>query len=112
TALASVGKSGNDLHYRGYDILELAAKSEFEEVAYLLIYGILPNKAQLKAYKTRLKSLRGLPQAVKEVLKQIPASAHPMDVMRTYASVMGTLQPERENHNTPEARAIADKLMA
>lgn len=112
TALASVGKSGNDLHYRGYDILELAKKAEFEEVAYLLIYGKLPNVAQLKSYKTRLKSLRGLPQAVKEVLKQIPAGAHPMDVMRTYVSVMGTLQPEREDHNTPEARAIADKLLA
>jgi len=112
TALASVGKSGNDLHYRGYDILDLAEKSEFEEVAYLLIYGKLPTKAQLKNYKNKLRSYRGLPQNLKEVLKQIPAAAHPMDVLRTSTSVLGTLLPEREDQNTPEARDIADRLLA
>src|SRR5215469_12652643 len=96
TALCSVGKSGNDLHYRGYDILDLAEKAQFEEVAYLLIYGQLPNAAQLKAYKAKLRSLRGLPQVVKSVLQNIPATAHPMDVLRTAASVMGTVQPEKE----------------
>ncbi len=112
TALCTVGKSGNDLHYRGYDILDLAEGAEFEETAYLLIYGTLPNRAQLKAYKTSLQSLRGLPQAAKNVLQQIPASAHPMDVMRTYVSVLGTLQPEKDDHNIAGARAIADRLMA
>lgn len=112
TALASVGKSGNDLHYRGYDILDLAENSEFEEVAYLLIYGELPTKAQLKNYKNKLRSYRGLPQHLKEVLKQIPAAAHPMDVLRTSTSVLGTLLPERENQNAPEARDIADRLLA
>jgi 2-methylcitrate synthase len=112
TALCSVGKSGNDLHYRGYDILDLAEGAEFEEVAHLLIYGSLPSQAQLTAYKTTLKSLRGLPQIAKNVLQQIPASAHPMDVMRTYVSVLGTIQPEKEDHNFAGARAIADKLMA
>src|SRR5580704_11455296 len=81
TALCSVGKSGNDLHYRGYNILDLAEGAEFEEVAYLLIHGALPNKAQLAAYKTKLQSLRGLPMAIKYILQEIPASAHPMDVM-------------------------------
>jgi 2-methylcitrate synthase len=112
TALCTVGKSGNDLHYRGYDILDLAEGAEFEETAYLLIYGVLPNRAQLKAYKTRLQSLRGLPQAAKNVLQQIPASAHPMDVMRTYVSILGTIQPEKEDHNTAGACAIADRLMS
>lgn len=112
TALATVGESGNDLHYRGYDIFDLAQKAEFEEVAYLLIYGKLPTQSQLKAYQTKLKSLRGLPQVVKDVLKEIPASAHPMDVMRTAVSVMGTVQPEKDDHNAAEARGIADKLLA
>ncbi len=112
TALATVGESGNDLHYRGYDIYDLAEKAEFEEVAYLLIYGKLPTSAQLKAYKDKLKAARGLPQVVKDVLKEIPASAHPMDVMRTAVSVMGTIQPEKEDHNTAGARDIADKLLA
>jgi len=112
TALCSVGQSGNDLHYRGYDIADLAEGAEFEEVAFLLIHGSLPNHAQLTAYKTTLKSLRGLPQAAKNVLQQIPASAHPMDVMRTYVSVLGAIQPEKEDHNVAGARAIADKLMA
>ena len=112
TALCSVGKSGNDLHYRGYDILELAEKAQFEEVAYLLIYGALPTQSQLNAYTAKLRSLRGLPQAAKNVLKNIPPAAHPMDVMRTAASVLGTLQPEKEDHNASGARDIADKLLA
>jgi 2-methylcitrate synthase len=112
TALCSVGKSGNDLHYRGYDILELAEKATFEETAYLLIYGQLPTRSQLKAYRNKLKSYRGLPQAVKNVLKNIPPTAHPMDVLRTAASVMGTVQPEKDDHNPAGARDIADRLMA
>jgi 2-methylcitrate synthase len=112
TALCSVGKSGNDLHYRGYDILDLAEKTQFEEVAYLLIYGQLPTRSQLNAYKDKLRSLRGLPQATKNILKNIPPAAHPMDVLRTTASVLGTLQPEKEDHNVAGARDIADKLLA
>jgi 2-methylcitrate synthase len=112
TALCSVGKSGNDLHYRGYDILELAEKAQFEEVAYLLIYGELPTQSQLNAYTAKLRSLRGLPQAAKNVLKNIPPAAHPMDVLRTAASLMGTLQPEKEDHHVSGARDIADKLVA
>jgi 2-methylcitrate synthase len=112
TALCSVGKSGNDLHYRGYDILELAEKAQFEEVAYLLIYGELPTAAQLAAYKTKLRSLRGLSQVLKNVLKNIPPTAHPMDVLRTAASVAGTVQPEKDDHNMAGARDIADKLLA
>ena len=112
TALCSVGKGGNDLHYRGYDILELAEKAQFEEVAYLLIYGALPTQSQLNAYTAKLRSLRGLPQAAKNVLKNIPPAAHPMDVLRTVASLMGTLQPEKEDHHVSGARDIADKLVA
>lgn len=112
TALCSVGKSGNDLHYRGYNILDLAEKAEFEETAYLLIHGTLPTLAQLKAYKTRLKSLRGLPQALRNVLRNLPAASHPMDVLRTTASVLGTLQPEKDDHSPAGARDIADKLLA
>ncbi len=112
TALCSVGKSGNDLHYRGYNILDLAQAAEFEEVAYLLIYGTLPNKSQLANYKTKLKSLRGLPNNVKNILQQIPAAAHPMDVMRTTVSALGIIQPEKDDHNVAGARDIADKLLA
>lgn len=112
TALCSVGKSGNDLHYRGYNILDLAEKAQFEEVAYLLIYGQLPTSSQLDAYKAKLKSLRGLPQATKNILKNIPPAAHPMDVLRTAASIAGTIQPEKEDHNIAGARDIADKLLA
>lgn len=112
TALCSVGKSGNDLHYRGYNILDLAEKAQFEEVAYLLIYGQLPTKEQLNAYKTKLKSLRGLPQSVKNILRNIPAAAHPMDVMRTMVSTIGSILPEKDDHNTAGARNIADKLLA
>lgn len=112
TALCSVGKSGNDLYYRGYNILDLAANAEFEEVAYLLIYGHLPNEAQLRNYKAKLKSLRGLPKSVRSILKNIPAAAHPMDVMRSMVSAIGTIQPEKDDHNTAGARDIADKLLA
>ncbi|MBB5374121.1 bifunctional 2-methylcitrate synthase/citrate synthase [Acidocella aromatica] len=112
TALCTVGRSGNDLHYRGYDILDFADSSEFEEIAHLLVHGTLPNIAELAAYKTKLKSLRGLPAAAKAVLEQIPAAAHPMDVMRTYVSALGTILPEAHDHNQPGAKDIADKLMA
>ncbi|WP_198119757.1 bifunctional 2-methylcitrate synthase/citrate synthase [Massilia rhizosphaerae] len=112
TALCSVGRSGNDLHYRGYDILDVAGNSEFEEIAYLLVHGKLPNAAELKGYKAKLKSLRGLPQAVKAALEALPASAHPMDVMRTGASVLGCVLPEKDDHNVAGARDIADRLMA
>ena len=112
TAICTVGGSGNDLHYRGYDILQLAETCEFEEIAYLLIYGELPNRAELDYYKRRLKSLRGLPGAVKQALEALPSSAHPMDVMRTGCSVLGTCLPEKEDHSEPEARNIIDRLMA
>ena len=112
TALCTVGRSGNDLHYRGYDILDFATTSEFEEIAHLLVHGKLPNKAELAAYKTKLKSLRGIPASVKAALEQIPASAHPMDVMRTGVSALGCALPEKDDHNHPGARDIADRLMA
>jgi 2-methylcitrate synthase len=112
TALCTVGKSGNDLHYRGYDIYDLAEKATFEEVAHLLIHESLPDKVQLDAYKRKLKSLRGLPEVVKNILIQIPATAHPMDVLRSYTSVLGTVLPENENHNSKDAKNIADKLLA
>jgi 2-methylcitrate synthase len=112
TALCTVGRTGNDLAYRGYDILDLAKSSEFEEIAFLLIHGHLPNPAELKAYKTRLKALRGLPAAVTQALETLPASAHPMDVMRTGVSMLGCVLPERDDHNVPGARDIADKLLA
>jgi 2-methylcitrate synthase len=112
TALCSVGKSGNDLHYRGFDIADLASQCEFEEVAHLLIHGSLPNRAQLDAYKAKLKTLRGLPASVKSVLEQIPATAHPMDVMRTGVSALGCVTPESADHNEAAAKEIADKLIA
>ena len=112
TALCSVGKSGNDLHYRGYDILDLAAKCEFEEVAFLLIHGKLPVKSELAAYKTKLKSLRGLPNTVKKVLEALPKTAHPMDVMRTGVSALGCDAPESLVHTPEEAKEIADRLVA
>ena len=112
TALCSVGKTGNDLHYRGYDILDVADRCEFEEIAYLLVHGKLPTAAELKGYKAKLKSLRGLPQAVKSALEALPAGAHPMDVMRTGASVLGCVLPEKEAHTIAGARDIADRLMA
>ncbi|HEX5339258.1 MAG TPA: 2-methylcitrate synthase [Gammaproteobacteria bacterium] len=112
TALCTVGKSGNDLHYRGYDILDIAEKCDFEEVAYLLIHGKLPNRAELKAYKAKLKNLRGLPDVVRTALEQLPASAHPMDVMRTGVSALGCTLPEKDDHNAAGARDIADRLVA
>lgn len=112
TALCTVGRSGNDLHYRGYDILDLAGSSEFEEVAYLLVHGKLPNTAELKSYKTKLKGLRGLPAALKTALEQLPPASHPMDVMRTGVSILGCITPEHDDHHNAGARDIADKLMA
>ena len=112
TALCTVGRSGNDLNYRGYDILDIADQCEFEEIAYLLIHGVLPSAGQLASYKVKLKALRGLPQAVKAALECIPAGAHPMDVMRTGCSVLGTVLPEKDDHNLPGARDIADRLIA
>jgi len=112
TALCSVGKSGNDLHYRGYDILDVANACEFEEIACLLVHGKLPNVAELAGYKAKLKSLRGLPHAVKAALEALPAGAHPMDVMRTGVSALGCALPEKDDHNIAGARDIADRLMA
>ncbi|HEY1140201.1 MAG TPA: citrate/2-methylcitrate synthase, partial [Lysobacter sp.] len=112
TALCTVGRSGNDLHYRGSDIHDRATKSTFEDVAHLLVHGTLPTVSQLQAYKTKLKRLRGLPVIVQEALELVPANAHPMDVLRTGCSVLGTVLPERENHPASEARDIADRLIA
>ena len=112
TALCTVGRTGNDLAYRGYDILDVATTCEFEEIAYLLVHGKLPTVAELAGYKAKLKSLRGIPAGLKTALEQLPPSAHPMDVMRTGVSVLGCLSPEKEDHNHPGARDIADKLMA
>ena len=112
TALCTVGRSGNDLHYRGYDILDLATTSEFEEIAHLLVHGKLPTRAELAAYKAKLKALRGLPAAVRAALEATPAAAHPMDVLRTGVSVLGTVLPEKDDHNAPGARDIIDRLLA
>ena len=112
TALCTVGRTGNDLHYRGYDILELAGACEFEEIAHLLVHEKLPTQAELTAYKAKLKALRGLPANLKTALECVPASAHPMDVMRTGVSVLGTVLPEKDDHNIAGAKDIADRLMA
>ncbi len=112
TALCTVGRSGNDLHYRGYDILETAAAAEFEEIAHLLIHGHLPTATELLAYKAKLKALRGLPQVVRDVLDALPAASHPMDVLRTGVSAMGCTLPEKDDHGAAGARDIADKLIA
>ncbi|MBN8905494.1 MAG: 2-methylcitrate synthase [Rhodospirillales bacterium] len=112
TALCTVGRSGNDLHYRGYDILDVADTCEFEEIAYLLVHGELPTRAVLKGYKAKLKSWRGLPASVKQALEALPAASHPMDVMRTGVSALGCVLPEKEDQNQPGARDIADRLMA
>lgn len=112
TALCTVGRTGNDLHYRGYDILDVAETCEFEEIAYLLVHGALPTTAELSAYKVKLRSLRGLPAAVRATLEAIPAAAHPMDVMRSGVSALGCVLPEAHDHNHPDARDIADRLMA
>jgi 2-methylcitrate synthase len=112
TAVCTVGRTGNDLHYRGYDILEFAEQAEFEEIAHLIVHGTLPTQAELKSYKAKLKSLRGLPAAVKATLEQIPPSAHPMDVMRTGCSILGACLTEKDAHPEAEARDILDRLMA
>ena len=112
SALCSVGQTGNDLHYRGYDILDFAETATFEEVAYLLVHGTLPDKAQLAAYETKLARLRGLPATVRAVLETLPAAAHPMDVMRTGVSALGSVLPEVGDHNPAGARDIVDRLMA
>ena len=112
TALCTVGRTGNDLHYRGYDILDFADKAEFEEIAYLLVHEKLPARGELTAYKKKLQSLRALPRELRAALENIPGSAHPMDVMRTGVSVLGTLEPEKPDHSSAGARDIADRLMA
>jgi len=112
TSLCTVGRTGNDLHYRGYDILEIADRSEFEEIAYLLVHGKLPTQVELDAYHRKLASLRGIPAQLKHVLEAIPASAHPMDVMRTSVSMLGSLLPEHDRHDAAGARDIADRLLA
>ena len=112
TALCTVGRTGNDLHYRGYDILEFAEKAEFEEIAHLLVHGDLPTATQLTSYNAKLRTLRGLPHSVKTALEAIPAAAHPMDVMRSGVSALGCVLPETHDHNLPDARDIADRLMA
>src|SRR5450631_2795555 len=112
TALCTVGRTGNDLHYCGYDILDLAAHCQFEEVAHLLIHEHLPTASELDRYKARLRARRGLPQALRTALECLPAATHPMDVLRTGASVLGAVLPEREDHSTGGAREIADRLLA
>ena len=112
TALCTVGRTGNDLHYRGYDILDIATQCEFEEIAHLLVHETLPNRAQLAAYKAKLKSLRTLPAAVATVLEQLPASSHPMDVLRTGVSALGCVVPEAEAHAATGARDLADRMLA
>jgi 2-methylcitrate synthase len=112
TALCTVGRTGNDLHYRGYDILDVAEACEFEEIAHLLVHGKLPTVAELGAYKAKLETLRGIPAGVKTVLEALPAGAHPMDVMRSAVSALGCISPEKDDHNHPGARDVADKLMA
>jgi 2-methylcitrate synthase len=112
TALCTVGRTGNDLHYRGYDILDFADEAEFEEIAYLLVHEKLPNRSELAEFKKKLAASRGLPAPVKAALEQVPATAHPMDVMRTGVSVLGTVEPEKDDHGTAGAREIADRLMA
>ena len=112
TALCTVGRTGNDLSYRGYDILDLAEVSEFEEIAHLLVHGKLPNAKELQAYKEKLRRLRGIPANLQTVLESLPAASHPMDVMRTAVSVLGCTLPEKDDHNAADARDIADRLMA
>jgi len=112
TAICTVGITGNDLHYRGYDILEFAEQAEFEEIAHLIVHGTLPNQAQLDAYKNKLRSMRDLPNSVKISLENLPKTTHPMDVMRTGCSVLGCLETEDDSHSEDEARNIVDRLMA
>ncbi len=112
SALCTVGLTGNDLHYRGYDILDVAESCEFEEIAHLLVHNKLPTMAELKSYKAKLKSLRGIPLAVQEVLECLPAATHPMDVLRTGCSALGCVLPEKDGHSVTGARDIADRMMA
>ena len=112
TALCTVGRTGNDLHYRGYDILDIAEACEFEEIAYLLVHEKLPTPAELAAYKTKLRGLRDIPDPIREILERLPAGAHPMDVMRTAVSALGAILPERDLHDADGARDIADRLLA
>ena len=112
TALCTVGRQGNDLHYRGYDILDFAEQAQFEEVAYLLVHGKPPTLAELAAYKQKLRALRGLPAAVQDILECVPANTHPMDVLRTGCSALGSVLPENPDHKVAEARDVADRLMA
>jgi 2-methylcitrate synthase len=112
TALCTVGRTGNDLHYRGYDILDVATTCEFEEIAFLLVHGKLPTRAELAGYKAKLKSMRGVPASVRRVLEELPSSTHPMDVMRTAVSTLGCVMPEKDDHSAEGARDIADRLMA
>jgi 2-methylcitrate synthase len=112
TALCTVGVTGNDLHYRGYDILEIANTCKFEEIAHLLVHGKLPTRSELNAYKDKLKSLRGLPITVRESLESLPPASHPMDVLRTGVSVLGCALPEKDDHNAAGARDIADRMIA
>ncbi|WP_300340889.1 2-methylcitrate synthase [Accumulibacter sp.] len=112
TAICSVGRTGNDLHYRGYDVIALAEHATFEEVAYLLLYGRLPSVTQLNQYRKKLRTLRGLPVRLRPVLENLPASAHPMDVLRTGCSALGTILPEAQDHNPGAAREIAERLIA
>jgi 2-methylcitrate synthase len=112
TALCTVGRTGNDLHYRGYDILDIADSCEFEEIAHLLVHGRLPTLTELREYKNKLRALRGIPAPVRETLERIPAAAHPMDVMRTAVSALGAVLPEHDAHNPAGASDVADRLMA
>lgn len=112
TAICTVGRTGNDLHYRGYDIAELANQASFEEIAHLLIHGELPTRAELNGYRAKLKRLRALPAQVAAVLEQVPAAAHPMDVLRTGCSILGAVLPEKDDHSVQGARDIADRLAA
>jgi 2-methylcitrate synthase len=112
TALCTVGRNGNELHYRGYNIVDLAASCVYEEIAYLLIHGKLPNRIELAVYKKKLQTLRGLPYVVRASLELLPAATHPMDVLRTYVAVLGCILPEKDDHRAPGARDIADTLIA
>lgn len=112
TAICTVGITGNDLHYRGYDILEFATQCEFEEIAYLIIHEKLPNRAELDAYKKKLKGYRDLPVGVKTVLEQLPKTTHPMDVMRTGCAALGCMESEDQGHDKTKAQDIVDRLIA
>lgn len=112
TELCTVGRNGNELHYRGYNIMDLAENCEFEEVAHLLIHGKLPNENELRLYKQKLQALRGIPVSMRKALETLPMSVHPMDVLRTGVSLLGCISPEKDDHNTAGAKDIADRLIA